>query len=234
MAALRPVDLARLAGISTQQVRNYADAGILPPAGRSAAGYRRFSDQHRRAMLTYRALGRGYGWDTARDVMHAVHSGDVPRALALIDAGHAALHDERRSLRTVAEALAATASGEQPAPQDGLRIGEVAARLGVRTSALRVWESAGLLQPGRERGTGYRIYDRIALRDARMILMLRQGRYPLSQVKPILDGLRRAGSTDALRTATAERQAALTIRATAMLAAASHLHDYLSEAPPAR
>jgi DNA-binding transcriptional MerR regulator len=145
------------------------------------------------------------------------------------------LHDERRSLRTVAEALAATASsGEQSAPPNGLRIGEVAARLGVRTSALRVWEAAGLLEPGRERSTGYRIYDRIALRDARMILMLRQGRYPLSQVKPILDGLRRAGSTDALRTATAERQAALTVRATAMLAAASHLHDYLSEAPPAR
>ncbi|MFC6937015.1 hypothetical protein ACFQHO_46595 [Actinomadura yumaensis] len=29
--ALRPVDLARAAGISTQQVRNYLDAGVLPP-----------------------------------------------------------------------------------------------------------------------------------------------------------------------------------------------------------
>ena len=58
MAALRPVDLARLAGISAQQVRNYADAGILPPAERTAAGYRLFEDRHRRAMLTYRALGQ--------------------------------------------------------------------------------------------------------------------------------------------------------------------------------
>ncbi|NUT49982.1 MAG: MerR family DNA-binding transcriptional regulator, partial [Saccharothrix sp.] len=43
---LRPVDLARAAGISTQQVRNYLDAGVLPPAGRSPAGYRVFDARH--------------------------------------------------------------------------------------------------------------------------------------------------------------------------------------------
>ncbi|HEX2299657.1 MAG TPA: MerR family DNA-binding transcriptional regulator [Pseudonocardiaceae bacterium] len=71
---LRPVDLARLAGISTQQIRNYADAGILPPAPRTRAGYRRFDARHRRALLTYRALTRGYGSDTARAIMQAVHA----------------------------------------------------------------------------------------------------------------------------------------------------------------
>jgi hypothetical protein len=56
---------------------------------------------------------------------------------------------------------------------------------------------------------------------------------PFAAPTPIVEGLRRAGSTDALRAATAEREAALTARATAMLAAASHLHDYLTAAPPA-
>ncbi|WP_037676124.1 MerR family DNA-binding transcriptional regulator, partial [Streptomyces afghaniensis] len=37
---LRPVDLARLAGVSTQQIRNYEDAGVLPPAARTESGYR--------------------------------------------------------------------------------------------------------------------------------------------------------------------------------------------------
>jgi DNA-binding transcriptional MerR regulator len=32
------VDLARLAGVSAQQIRNYADAGILPPVPRTAVG----------------------------------------------------------------------------------------------------------------------------------------------------------------------------------------------------
>ena len=175
MTALRPVDLARLAGISTQQVRNYADAGILPPAGRSAAGYRRFADRHRRAMLTYRALGRGYGWYTARDVMHAVHSGDVPRALALIDAGHAALHDERRSLRTVAEALAATASSGEQLRAEGratYRGGGGPSRCAyIRSAGLGVGRAAGA---GRSAAPATGSTSRIALRDARIILMLRQ------------------------------------------------------------
>ncbi|GLW06433.1 MerR family transcriptional regulator [Microtetraspora sp. NBRC 13810] len=230
-AGLRPVDLARLAGISTQQVRNYADAGILPPAPRTAAGYRRFGAEHRRALLTFRALGRGYGWETARAIMRAVHAGDLPAALAHLDAAHADLHGQRLSLRAAGEALEAIAGQEpEPAalPRSGLRIGEVAARLGVRTSALRVWEAAGLLTPRRDRGTGYRRFSPADIRDARMINMLRQGRHPLPQIRTILDGLRRTGSTEALRAAVAQRRAGLTARATAMLAASADLHRYVA------
>ncbi|MEU1949492.1 MerR family DNA-binding transcriptional regulator, partial [Streptomyces sp. NPDC020125] len=104
-AALRPVDLARMAGVSTQQIRNYLDAGILPPAARTPAGYRRFEDRHRRALVTYRALLPGYGAETARAVMRAVHAEDIALALTLVNAGHAALHDQRLSLQAAGEAL---------------------------------------------------------------------------------------------------------------------------------
>ncbi|MEN3612334.1 MerR family transcriptional regulator [Plantactinospora sp. ZYX-F-223] len=231
---LRPVDLARLAGISTQQVRNYLDAGVLPPAPRSASGYRQFDERHRRALLTYRALARGYGWETARSIMHAVHAGDLPSALALVDASHAGLHEERRSLAETAAALESVAEQETESPSMPrltLRIGELAARLGVRTSALRVWEAAGLLIPERERGTGYRRFGPAEIRDAQMISMLRRSRYLLPQIQPILDGLRRTGSTAALRAAVARRRLELTERATAMLEGSSRLHDYLSTAP---
>ncbi|MEU9891555.1 MerR family DNA-binding transcriptional regulator [Sphaerisporangium sp. NPDC051011] len=75
---LRPVDLARLVGVSAQQIRNYADAGVLPPAPRTPAGYRRFDERHRGALLTYRALAAGFGWGTARAIMRGVHAGDLP------------------------------------------------------------------------------------------------------------------------------------------------------------
>ncbi|NEE23175.1 MerR family DNA-binding transcriptional regulator, partial [Streptomyces sp. SID7499] len=39
---LRPIDLARRHGLSTQAVRNYEAAGILPAAGRTAHGYRTY------------------------------------------------------------------------------------------------------------------------------------------------------------------------------------------------
>ncbi|MFC4062614.1 MerR family transcriptional regulator [Planomonospora corallina] len=233
--ALRPVDLARLAGISAQQVRNYADAGILPPAPRTPAGYRRFDARHRRALLAYRALARGYGQDTARAVMRAVHAGDLPGALALVDAGHAALHEQRLALRAAGEALEAVAGQvpDPPSPRAGMRVGELAVHLGVRASALRVWESAGLLNPGREPGTGYRRFGPADVRDARMVAMLRQARHPLDRIRPVLEGLRRTGSSDALRAAIAERGAELTRRAAAMLEGSALLHRYVAGEDPA-
>jgi len=229
---LRTVDLARLAGLSTQQIRNYEDAGVLPPAGRTEAGYRVFGEAHRLALLTYRGLRKGYGPVTATQIMRAVHEGDVPGALALVDAAHAALHEERVSLRAASEALEALAGQEPEAPSrsgGGLRIGEVAALIGVRASALRVWEAAGLLAPGRERGTRYRVYGPADVRDARVVRTLRRSHYLFDHIRPVLEGLRREGSSEALMEAVAARGHFLTARTRAMLAGAGALHAYLEE-----
>ncbi len=225
---LRTVDLARAVGLSTQQVRNYEGAGVLPPAGRTDAGYRVFGERHRDALLTYRALQPGYGAVTATRVMRAVHDGDVAAALALVDAAHAALHEERGSLRAAREALEALAGGETAAPSPHrLRIGEVAALIGVRTSALRVWEEAGLLVPGREHGTGYRVYGPADVRDARVVRALRRSHHLFDRIRPVLDDLRREGSTEALRAAVEARGQVLTARTRSMLAGAAALHAYL-------
>ncbi|RAY16207.1 MerR family transcriptional regulator [Actinomadura craniellae] len=233
--ALRPIDLARLVGVSAQQIRNYVDAGVLPPTERTPAGYRKFDGRHRAALITYRALAQGYGWDTARSIMQAVNEDDPALALALVNAGHAALHERRLSLHAAGEALEAIAGQSLDAsavPHAGLRVGEVAGRLGVRTSALRLWEAAGLLAPRREPATGYRRYGPADVRDARVVHLLRQGRYPVPQIKAVLDGLHRTGSTEALRAVIAERQATLTRTGVAMLEADGHLHGYIAAAPP--
>lgn len=220
---MRTVELARAAGVSTQQIRNYEDAGVLPPVPRTASGYRTFDERHLRAVLAYRGLAAGHGPEVARAIMRAVLGGDVPRALALMDAGHAALHQEREALRTTATALEAAAGPPAAAGGQELSVGELAAQLGVRPSALRVWEAAGLLTPRRERISKYRRYGPAEIRDARMIRMLRQNWYPLPRIGPILDGLRRTGSSEALREAVAQRQAALTSRSAALLEGAAHL-----------
>lgn len=222
---MRPIDLAREAGVSTQQVRNYVDWGVLPPAPRTESGYRVLGEHHRAALLTYRALVKGFGWATAKAIMNAVHDDDVPAALALVNETHADVHEQTRNLAATAEALTAVASAE-PTPRSDLRIGEVARVLGVRTSALRVWEAAGLLVPERERGTGYRRFTPADIRDARMISMLRQNGYGLEQILPILAGLRESGSSDALLAAVETRRAALVARTRAMLEGAAHLHAY--------
>ncbi|QUQ63411.1 MerR family transcriptional regulator [Kutzneria sp. CA-103260] len=223
----RPVDLARLAGVSAQQIRNYLDAGVLPLAARSEAGYRQLDDQHRRALLAYRALAEGHGWTAAGDIMRAIHADDRTQALALIDADHADLHRQREALKLTAEALETVVDTDPPA-RAAMQIGELAAHLGVRTSTLRVWEAAELLAPQRDPATGYRTYGPKETRDARIILMLRQGMHRLPQIRPILDDLRRTGSRDALRAAIAQRHGELGRRAEKMLAAAALLHAYLA------
>ncbi|MEV4262304.1 MerR family transcriptional regulator [Kribbella sp. NPDC049584] len=230
---LRPVDLARRAGVSTQLVRNYEAAGILPPAPRSDTGYRQYGPEHVSALLTYRALAPGFGAETATEIMRAVHAGDEGLAYRLVDAAHAALHEQRLATDAASEALAALAAenvDELTGPS--LLVGELAHRLGIRTSALRVWEAAGLLAPTREPGTKYRRYGPEQVRDARIIHMLRQGRYYFEQIRPVLDGLRRTGSTEALRTAIAERRAAHDRQTKAMLYGSALLHQLINQEQP--
>ncbi|MFG1814000.1 MerR family transcriptional regulator [Kribbella sp. NPDC049174] len=229
---LRPVDLARRAGISTQLVRNYEAAGILPPAPRSESGYRQYGDEHLSALLTYRALAPGFGAEVATEIMQAVHAGNEALAYRLVDASHAGLHQQRLATDAASEALGAAAAeflDEPPVSGPSLLVGELAHQLGIRTSALRVWEAAGLLSPAREPGTKYRRYGPEQVRDARIIHMLRQGRYYFEQIKPVIEGLRRTGSTEALRAAIAERRAAHDQRTKSMLYGAALLHQLIEE-----
>ncbi|GAA3856618.1 MerR family transcriptional regulator [Saccharothrix violaceirubra] len=220
---MRPVDLARAAGISAQQVRNHLAEGVLPPAERTPSGHRRFGEHHLAALLAFRALGRACGWDTARAVMHAVHDDDLSRGLALLDAAHADLHVQRLDLDRTAEALESFVEVAESVPRGGLRVGDLAARLGVRPSALRVWETAGLLHPARDRD-GHRRYSAADVRDARLVLVLRRSRHGLSDIAPIMDRFRAAGGREALRAAVTARRSEVADRSRAMLDAAVLLH----------
>ncbi|WP_433013911.1 MerR family DNA-binding transcriptional regulator [Kribbella sp. CA-294648] len=197
---MRGIVLAREAGISVQQVRNYEQAGLLPTAGRSAAGYREFGEAHRRALVPARALVTAYGWDDAVTIMAAVHRDDLKTAVACIDRAHAQLDRERERIQQALHAFEVVvthpldadprmaAALDQLARQGtALRIGRLAALLGVPTSTLRFWEQAGLISPSRERATGYRVFDVAAARDAHLVRLLREGDFPMTIIRAALD-----------------------------------------------
>ncbi|MES4906249.1 MULTISPECIES: TioE family transcriptional regulator [unclassified Streptomyces] len=102
---LRPVDLARGHGLSTQAIRNYEEAGILPAAGRTPHGYRTYTPLHARALDAFLALVPGHGHQTATSIMRAVNEGAVDEAFRLIDESHAQLLEDRRTLQAVESAL---------------------------------------------------------------------------------------------------------------------------------
>lgn len=75
-----------------------------------------------------------------------------------------------------------------PATEDLLSIGELARRAGVATSALRFYESQGLISAVRTAG-GQRRYRRADLRRVSFVLAGQRVGIPLADVKEMLDGL---------------------------------------------
>ncbi|MEU9234233.1 TioE family transcriptional regulator [Streptomyces subrutilus] len=232
---LRPIDLARRHGLSTQAVRNYEEARILPAAERTPHGYRTYTPLHARALGAFLALAPGHGHRTAASVMRAVNGGAVDEAFRLIDESHARLLDDRRTLRAVEDALrdlapAAGTGPEAAAPgPGGMFVGPLAAALGIRPATLRKWERAGLVSPRRDPATGYRVYGEADVRDARLVHQLRRGGYLLERIAPLIAQVRAAGGLEPLEAALGDWHGRLAARGRAMLAGAAELEGYLRE-----
>jgi DNA-binding transcriptional MerR regulator len=226
---MRPIDLARTHGLSTQAVRNYEDQGLLPPAERSDSGYRRYSAHHARALDAFLALVPAHGHGTARAIMVAVNAGRTADALDLIDRSHADLVAERATVDAVEHALRDLGVREWAGP--ARPIGPLAHQLGLVPATLRRWESAGLLRPGRDR-QGHRVYTGADVRDAHLVGQLRRAGHGIPAIRRLLDELRDARDPAQITRALADRRRALDGRSRAMLTAAAALDRYLGPTDP--
>ncbi|MEV5386594.1 TioE family transcriptional regulator [Streptomyces sp. NPDC052721] len=235
--------MARGSGLSTQAIRNYEEAGILPAAGRTPHGYRVYTALHAQALRAFLALVPGHGHQTATSIMRAVNQDAVDEAFRLIDESHAQLLDDRRTLQAVESALRELES--TTAPEPGARseptevprpgstfIGPLAAKLGIRPATLRTWERAGLVRPRRDPRTGYRVYDEADVRDARLAHQLRRGGYLLEQIAPLIAQVRAAGGLQPLEAALCDWHGRLSARGRAMLTGAAELAAYLRAREP--
>jgi DNA-binding transcriptional MerR regulator len=231
-SSLRTIDLARAAGISVQQVRNYEALGLLPPAERSKSGYRLYTQRHLAALKTARSLVPGYGWQRTPAIMQALHRGDLGVALATIDARHAELAGKRRECEQTLSALHALAA--QPAPTQSsrhpqrLRVGEAAKQVGVRVSALHFWEQQGLLHPVREQFSRYRLYDEQQMQRLRVVVLLREAGYDFNVIRSVLAEMA-AGRPEKAIVAVEKRREELTRTSWVCIEALSHFQRYVSE-----
>lgn len=235
----RPVDLARMAGISPSLVRMYEAVGFLPAADRSPTGYRRYTDAHVEALQVARLLIAGYGWQPALEVMRAVHACDNAAALAVVDACHAKLHGERATIDEVVHALERTAATGRLytsiRARRVMRIGAVARLVGVRPSALRFWEQQGLLQPTRDSTTRSRYYDQEQIQRVQIVALLRAADYRFDAIRSVLDDLATSRPAQA-RAALEQRRAAVEQDSRRAMHATGVLHSYLQslESQPAK
>jgi DNA-binding transcriptional MerR regulator len=232
-AHLRPVDLARMAGLGVTQIRTYERVGFLPPAERGANGYRRYSADHVEALRVSRILIGGYGWQGALDVMRAVHLRDRSTAYALVNSHHAALDSQRTRIAAALEAtdaiLRRSKEISQSRGRSAVHIKAAARTVGVRPSAVRFWERQGLLHPSREASTEYRLYDAEQLARLNVIALLRDVGYRFDAIRQVLDELS-GGRPDQIRQALDARLETLNQTTWSCITATSTLHDYLESA----
>lgn len=193
---MKPIDLARSAGVSPQAVRNYEAHGLLPPALRSPSGYRVYEQRHRDALHAFLLLVRAVGYRLAKPIMMAITKGNIDDALTHLDAAHASLTQDREALGRLEKVLA-SAAADRPAEAttDPLTIGELARKLGVTPTTLRSWEKAGALTP-RRHPTGSREYQPKDVRDAHLVHMLRRGHVPLPHIVTALEQIHYSGNLD--------------------------------------
>ena len=107
---------------------------------------------------------------------------------------------------------------------DQMSIGEFARRSRLSAKALRLYDGLGLLPPARvDEDSGYRFYEPGQLRQARLIVALRQLQVPLAEIKAIV-ALEPVQAADRVR----EFWAATDAKHTARRALAAYLIDELS------
>ncbi len=100
--------LAARAGVSADTVRHYERQGLLPPAPRSAKGYRLYpAGSLERVQLIRRALAIGFTVRELAEVLHERDSGRAPcrRVRELAAAKLAQLQRQQRELASVCAAL---------------------------------------------------------------------------------------------------------------------------------
>lgn len=231
---MRPVDLARHHGLSTQAVRNYEDAGIIPRAHRGRTGYRDYTATHAAGLAAYLALVPAVGYSTSRRIMQAVTGGQVDEALEYVDEGHVLLARDRSTLRTVEASLAhlESAPGAATSTRAPWSIGELARHLGLDPATLRSWERAAVLTPQRDPRTGHREYLAPDVRDAELAHLLRRGGRTLGTIATVLGELRNVGTLEALARTLDGWRRDLTSRGRAQLNAAGQLATYLDAVGP--
>ncbi|MEU6860165.1 TioE family transcriptional regulator [Glycomyces sp. NPDC046736] len=227
MVNLRPSDLAREHGLSTQAVRNYERDGCLPPAARTPGGHRVYTEVHAAALRAFLALTRAYGHATGVEIMHAVHRGDDDGMLMIIDRGHQQRLRDQSTLESVRAAIGNLEfDNESEVDHAPFSIGELAHRLGVTPATIRNWEEADILSPERD-AAGYRRYDAADIRDADLARLLRRGGYPLEHIATVVHRVRDASGIEPLTEALETWRQRLTRQGLDALEAAATLSRYL-------
>ncbi|MFS0855874.1 MerR family transcriptional regulator [Paenibacillus taichungensis] len=175
---MRPKKLANQFRISANTLRNYEAKGLIPPAERSANGYRMYTEQHEAYLACIQAMAPAFGMEVTTEVLHGLQRNELDDALWIVREREVMLHREKGSLDQLVRELNSYADGSQTYEfNQCFRINEVSRRTGVPKSAIRYWEASGLFTTARDSDNQYRLYNEAHLFKIKMIQILQSAVY---------------------------------------------------------
>lgn len=174
----RPKKLAEKYGLSANTLRNYEAKGLIPPADRSANGYRIYTERHEAYLACIQAMASAFGMEVTSEVMHCLGRNELDEALWIVRDKEVMLHREKASLDQLVRELKSYSEGKQAYDfKQQFSIDEVSRRTGAPKSAIRYWEKIGLFTAERDPDNEYRLYHEAHLFKIRMIQVLQSSVY---------------------------------------------------------
>ena len=188
---MKGAEIAKKLDISTSALRHYESWGLVPKVERAANGYRIYTEEHEAYFQCIRALSTGFGMDLVRKVMPFVINGEKLEALWLINKAQVNLYAEKNTVKKTVELLDLKQLSNQSNfhINSSFTIGELAKEANVSASAIRHWEKEGLINPERQKDSGFRIYSPSDIRKVLIIRTVQRVVYSLDIVREVLSDL---------------------------------------------
>ncbi|MDU0206024.1 MerR family DNA-binding transcriptional regulator [Paenibacillus sp. MAH-36] len=129
--------------ISPSTIRNYEANGLIPPAERSANGYRFYSDVHATYLACIQALAPAFGMEVTTEVLHYLQQDKIHTALWAIREKEVVLYDDKERLEKLIEDIRLQANENiSPYAKERFTINEVSELTKIPKSTIRYWEKA--------------------------------------------------------------------------------------------
>lgn len=188
---MKGIEIAKKLNISTSALRHYESWGLIPEVERAENGYRIYTSTHEAYFQCIRALNAGFGMDLVKKVMPLIINSKIHDALWLINKAQVDLHAEKETVQRTAKILDSTELTEltnihKYNHKSNFTIGEVAKEANVSASSIRHWEKEGLINPERDKDSGFRIYSTADIRRVHIIRTIQRVVYSLDIIREVL------------------------------------------------
>jgi DNA-binding transcriptional MerR regulator len=184
-----PGEIAIRLDVSTTTLRRYEKENLIPNVPRTASNHRYYTADHLQAFVTIRSLLKGCEIPVVYEVMRQVKRGDTIDALWLMNQQLYNSQLEKQRMEDIWKMVQQVdfANERKVGTTESITIGKAAEAAGVNTSAIRHWETEGLICSERDPNNGYRMYTRAELRKILVISSLRKSVYYIEHIKELLN-----------------------------------------------